>query len=717
MSGTGKPPVKEFVDWAELTLTNRCNQRCFFCYEDGREVASEPTLEEVKRILDETRKEVRQAVLCGKEVLLRPDILEVIGYGTAIGLGMSVFTNGQALAKPGLVAELVSAGCEAIQISFHFPDGAGFVRGARTHASGFERQLEGIRRVGEYNRAHPERILYVGTETDMSILNAGRLAEMRQTLIDAFGDHNWHMRLASLVPADVYDVGEPLISEEMAVRRFELADFVRTQPPTLPLCFVKTPLCLLPRESQHLSVELEYVRRGTLLTFNHLSADQISVDRWSISKTRGVQDLLRESPYRWVCRTCKLAAVCRFERTSWHFEFFRPVRGQKPEPVLETDVSDLLTRLGASPAEATSMDSVAQTIACSPFPEEEILKSLRHAPADSPTLLEAWAHHDPILNLLLDCDGVPVELHLGAPSAAWAPQGLAGVVGYLMVSAVGTDIPPVSALAAFRTLASISLPDLEVWKGTTRFHVGAGRLLLAAWSRLGEALWPRLGGIGSWGTKHLALPGNGSIDIILENDKGATVALCWRAVVGGTDEEPAERVTVSPVTSASVVTDDDWRDLLSHISRLFGDGAVLDQIIDSRGLGQNTYAFDGRTWSVHPNPGCEERGSVAGHPSGPRLCFQVQEATGGGSYVLNVAPFQEGSAFYHREGGLVLWYQGELSAKLGVLFARILIAVMRHVGREPLTEPSVPYWTRTVSHLLERNGLAAQYGWTAKWLT
>jgi uncharacterized Fe-S cluster-containing radical SAM superfamily protein len=465
----GKPDI---VNWAEITLTHRCNQRCFFCYEDGRDVAREPDLDSVKHILEETRKRADQAVLCGKEVLLRRDILDIVSYGASLGLRMVVFTNGQALARKGLVEQLVEAGCSSLAISFHFPDAEAFAQCSRTSPKGFARQLAGIARVGEYNRQHRNKPLSVSTETDMFSLNLGRLSEMRRHLMDGFGGSPWSMRVASLLPAQVYDIGIPDVMEPMELRRQELAEFIATHPADVPLHFVKTAFCLLPETEYHRVLDLEYVYRSTDLTFNHEEIGQVTSDRLTVSGDRNVEGILKDHPYRMVCRTCRLTPICRFERVSWFFPAFAPRWVDRPIPVTSVGIADVLARLGPDPGGAARMEKVRDRLLAQPFPEEVLLRALSSPIAGEPVLKEFWADRDPFLVLRFAHEGFEVDLHLGWPSPQRGDGGVAA--GYLWVRDVSRNLVPARIVdACMATLRGAMPPERDAWKGTWHFDEAA----------------------------------------------------------------------------------------------------------------------------------------------------------------------------------------------------------------------------------------------------
>lgn len=520
-------PARELVDWTELTLTHRCNQRCFFCYEAEHD-RSEPELERVKALVRKTRERSDLLVLCGKEILLRADVLEIIAYGRSLGLKVAVFSNGQALAKASLVSDLAEAGCSSLVVSFHFPDAEVFARAARVPARRYDLVLRGLANVAEHNRGAPlERRIGLSTETDMFALNLGRLQEMRQTLLDAIGDTNWRMRLGRLVPSATHDVGLDHALAPMDARREELKAFVDSQPAELELDFVKTPMCLLPEEVMHRSLDLRYVAEGIHLSYNHDATDELTTDASSTTRLRELDRALDSHPYRWLCRRCSLVSACRFRSVDWGVEHFYPVPEQRPRPMRSPTVAQLASRIrGVPAADAAGIPDAAS--GKPPYPEEQLLASVARACEASAgvfELVDALVDRAPVLDVVLRAHGQERRVAFRAPARVEGPRSLGCIVDYLeLVPAPrGASVAGDEAWRRdfLRLVAGVAFPGIASWSKDHWFNGEVARLYRAAWRRLGEACWPGIGAVAGWRSLELAVEGQGRLALLLEDALGA----------------------------------------------------------------------------------------------------------------------------------------------------------------------------------------------------
>jgi len=528
-----------FVD---LAITQRCNQRCVFCYEEKRGGPGEFTLEQVKELIREAARTHDNLVLCGKEALLRPDILEVVAYGARLGKNVVAFTNGQALARPGFVDALVEAGLGGVTISYHFPDPDTFAIGARVRAQMFARVLKGMNRVRDYNRAHPEAQLSANVETDLFVLNQGRLAEMRATLQENLRESFHSYTLGGMTPVQVFELDAEQICEPFEARRAELADFVRTNPPELRLRFTKTPLCLIPGH-EHLSLDVQYAMAQAPIRHNLYVAAEVGSDDETLGASYDFDAAFQRNPYRWVCRSCRLVRICRFRRTAWYAPKFLPTREQKPLPVYDRGPADVLAAL--TTLEPSFVDRPVDLERLSapvepPTREERLLAPLQEPGDDGVRVVDAWLDGKPFLTTLLTDGEARASLLLTGPTADSQP--LAFVIGSLDV--VPTPLTPGAAGLVRKALARLArapLPTLADWEGEHGFRRQRAAVLQAAWQRLGSRLWPgeELGA--GWRTRSAHLV-RSTIALKAELAGAPPVLVSYTVTFDGEGTEPAREV-------------------------------------------------------------------------------------------------------------------------------------------------------------------------------
>jgi hypothetical protein len=714
------PPARgPVVDWTEITVTSRCNQRCFFCYEDAHEKSADPPLEVVKELLRETRRHSEQIVFCGREALLRPDILELVAYARELGLRPVMFTNGQALHRAALVARLAEAGCSSVAVSFHFPDAATFAAGARVSPRCFERVLVGLRNVRDHNQAHPERMLGVSVETDMFSLNAGRLQEMRRALLEALGDSGWAMRLAGLVPMQVHDIGLPTVVDSLDARREEVAEFVRTQPPGVTLGFVKVPLCLLPEGVEHHSLDVHYIHAGTRMTFNHVTNARIDVDRASVTQARSLEGPLRRHPYRWVCRACALLPMCRFERVSWTIRGFQPGRENRPRPYLPggpapsgavglglphrtRTAEEVLSPLGANPDALERVSAVCRAAAGQAFPEEDILSALREAPEGEPILTDAWSEQAPVLAIELGVGARRVRLGLAAPGVCREESH--AIVDYLSVHPLpGEDAPSDLILRALRRLAQVTLPEVERWSADAWFHAPTALRRRAAWRHFREVLWPGMGQIGPWRSTAVRSEPSSDVVVQLEHPGGARAELAWRA------EEPPLVLTLRNLDENTPRAD--ATGLLASLQRrVTGQARSVPRLPSA--IGSVSFHLRHDRWMHGSSPG--ESPAAGAPPAEDELVVHVRQ--GEARVVdLHIVQNRTGRPIFRRVGALSLWYGQSTLDGPALAWARLVLALMQRLQGRALDAQAVSRWRDALDELTLHAPWTRGFQWQVEW--
>ncbi len=100
-------------------VTRECNMKCSHCYINAtdKKLDNELTTQEAKRLMDQIYQVSRPLlILSGGEPLLRPDIFELISYGSKIGLKMGLGSNGSLIDEP-MAKKLKDAGITTVSIS------------------------------------------------------------------------------------------------------------------------------------------------------------------------------------------------------------------------------------------------------------------------------------------------------------------------------------------------------------------------------------------------------------------------------------------------------------------------------------------------------------------------------------------------------------------------------------------------------------------------
>ncbi len=141
-----KPLMDRFgrpVRSVRISVTNRCNYRCFFCHREGYDIeGSEMTPQEIERIMRIlVRNGVTRAKITGGEPLLRSDIIEIVRGMKRAGIReVSMTTNAWRLGE--LAEKLSDAGLDRVNISLHSLDSKTYK--FITGVNGLERALKGL---------------------------------------------------------------------------------------------------------------------------------------------------------------------------------------------------------------------------------------------------------------------------------------------------------------------------------------------------------------------------------------------------------------------------------------------------------------------------------------------------------------------------------------------------------------------------------------------
>ncbi len=101
-----------------VQVTRECNQHCLFC--SNPPIEERQTYERVcSRIDDLKERGFHGVILTGGEPSLCPFLSSAVEYANGLGLPVRIISNGQKLADPGFLQDLVDAGLSHVHVSLH----------------------------------------------------------------------------------------------------------------------------------------------------------------------------------------------------------------------------------------------------------------------------------------------------------------------------------------------------------------------------------------------------------------------------------------------------------------------------------------------------------------------------------------------------------------------------------------------------------------------
>lgn len=280
-----------------LNVSNRCNLRCLFCYEDGCRVDTQPSFETVRAILAEPRDTPPSILMyMGAETLLRRDLDALIRLGSEYGIEhVGLATNGTLLRKRTQVESLLRAGLNHLELSIHSfdPEHAAELSGRRFTR---ERQQRALGLLHDLCVDYP---LTLTINTVVCSLNLGDVAALMETL------ERDYPRLAPM-----YHVKYPYSVEEIIDRvppasldEIRTSGLVAHLPDSLRprVVFEHFPLCAL---APHFAQSCELIGIGLDHTAHyHLTLPELQ------SASQGFA-LGRSCEFAPVCSECSLQVLC-----------------------------------------------------------------------------------------------------------------------------------------------------------------------------------------------------------------------------------------------------------------------------------------------------------------------------------------------------------------------------------------------------------------------
>jgi len=167
-------------------VTRECNMKCSHCYINAvdRKLDHELDTQEAKNLMDQIYQVSRPLlILSGGEPLLRPDIFELIRYGSKIGLKMGLGSNGSRIDKVA-ARRLKESGIATVSISLdsNIPSQHDEFRGV---AGAWESAVEACKNLRRNN-------VLVQVNTTLTQQNYNQIDDI-MTLAESIGVENFHL--------------------------------------------------------------------------------------------------------------------------------------------------------------------------------------------------------------------------------------------------------------------------------------------------------------------------------------------------------------------------------------------------------------------------------------------------------------------------------------------------------------------------------------------
>jgi len=105
----------------DLKIGFSCNNSCKFCVQgDKRKFYKEKTLDEIRRILEKSRKDSSSVVFTGGESTIYPDFLKFVCIAKSLGFQkIQIQTNGRRFAYIGFCIDCIKAGANEFCVAIH----------------------------------------------------------------------------------------------------------------------------------------------------------------------------------------------------------------------------------------------------------------------------------------------------------------------------------------------------------------------------------------------------------------------------------------------------------------------------------------------------------------------------------------------------------------------------------------------------------------------
>ena len=210
-----------------LEITNRCNNRCVWCYASNRyekeDLSKEEFIKVIKYLADNG---VFEITFSGGEPTLNKALLELIEYANNLGLSTHLITNGTLLSKDA-VKKLERTGLKSIQISI---EGIEDQHNKITNNNCFKDCVNGIKNVVNSK-------ISLATNTTISNLNKNNVYEILQ-LLHSLGVKKANFNYCITDKADLKISKEELENVLEQISNFKKDDFKTNWLQPVELCYI-----------------------------------------------------------------------------------------------------------------------------------------------------------------------------------------------------------------------------------------------------------------------------------------------------------------------------------------------------------------------------------------------------------------------------------------------------------------------------------------------
>lgn len=190
-----------------------CNNNCIFCAQSHKRNLGDRSTEELKREIEDARKDCDEIVFTGGEPTVRKDLIELVGFANNLGYKIiQIQSNGRMFSYLDFCKRIVDAGATEFSPALHGHTKELHEMQTRCDGS-FEQIISGIRNLGSLNQ-------YVITNTVITKFNYKHLEDIVRLLAD--------LNVSQIQLAFVHPVGNAMKNFDVVVpKKSDVEPYVR----------------------------------------------------------------------------------------------------------------------------------------------------------------------------------------------------------------------------------------------------------------------------------------------------------------------------------------------------------------------------------------------------------------------------------------------------------------------------------------------------------